>query len=984
MPTATVRVVLDAPHNQTVQVDYATQDGSALAGPDYVPASGTLRFPPGTLEQRIPLSVTRGTLDRYCYLLLSDPQFATLTRDRAKVTIARDSSIIDAENGPLIKNGLVANAFHSEFGRGGYFHPVSGTSEGQSIAIEAAFLAWLALDGGTQEDVRAADWFHATALAMLDAMGDGSLDGPMLRQPIPDDPTTICLLHWLFTCRGSVPEQGVHYRFQATATGDDKLIIPATVPGHQGGPDVFRVWMIYPTTSYLLYQSVYSPAYDLVAPADDTSIRLDDGFAGPLEQASPHWSRVGYAVEITIPPTAPYNVTEWNVVYAYQNAGTIAEGKAYEAYPFWTGVDDGYAACAPDTFRWFDYAIGLAILHDTRPGKATQWTNLRDAMRMSCVKGQNLSDLREVIKPMPQFDAIPARGDPTGMFCYSDHPNAEAPPASVIEAGGNATWYGYNFWSRVGGSGGDPTGSAGFRWSPGIMVYPAGWTGDIFNGALQWTVPIGDGAVHQVQIGRGFNDEWREATDWQDPDQFLFVALVTSKVPVAANEHLSVFVSSTKYFSEDTRWYADLKGHPDLAVGNSANGGPRYFLIPRTDFRTSGGAVLPASTYFENFGLSIEMPGPHSGKLVAMRLVSGASQAAVLANVASHVRGTKMPFFPGSLPFAINADTARQQYVGWNGQPFHGYQLPDYWYALSAEATAVHPLLDPAADLPIPNPDTGALTYPISATNAGGEPKPRHALLMEQQLRFLQAAQNRYETDGGTRGPFAHTFILNTPSRMSLGWPTPHTWVYTNDDPNTEWIGYQCRVVESLARLVNVTKADAAFEDARGLALSMVLDWLTGLDTLWPDLTGKTVVIDDEQVTVYGMPTQFPDPAVSAPQTLYEEPHGPALVLRACLWLLASGLLDGAQTTLVDGLGQRCWDYMEMRYRATAGDTMRFTWANSDGDETEVWYGFWHFEIIATLALLIRNPDHIPGTIAPSLLRQRLVETQAWLAQNVE
>jgi hypothetical protein len=44
---ATIEVTLNAPSTQPVTVDYATSDGTALAGSDYTAASGTLTFDPG-------------------------------------------------------------------------------------------------------------------------------------------------------------------------------------------------------------------------------------------------------------------------------------------------------------------------------------------------------------------------------------------------------------------------------------------------------------------------------------------------------------------------------------------------------------------------------------------------------------------------------------------------------------------------------------------------------------------------------------------------------------------------------------------------------------------------------------------------------------------------------------------------------------------------------------------------------------------------
>ena len=63
----------------------------------------------------------------------------------------------------------------------------------------------------------------------------------------------------------------------------------------------------------------------------------------------------------------------------------------------------------------------------------------------------------------------------------------------------------------------------------------------------------------------------------------------------------------------------------------------------------------------------------------------------------------------------------------------------------------------------------------------------------------------------------------------------------------------------------------------------------------------------------------------------------------------------------------------------TAGDKMRYTWAN----DNETWFGFWHFEIVATIAYLLKNQAGIPDGIDPILMRKRMVETVTWLNNNV-
>lgn len=955
--TMVFEVTLTQASSAWVSAEWHTVPGTAVAPSDFTAASGTVTFPPGVTSREILVDIRDdidGNPEERFTVVLSNPVNAVIADDTGLGILPGDAPVVGI-NGPLIKNGLITNAYHNVQGRGGYFHHNSGTSEGQSVAIEASFLAWLALDGGSSPEQAAANWYKALAYQLLDAMGDGSGEGAMLRQPIPDDPDVITLLHWLFAARGDIPSQGINYDFWTTKSGG-KLVIPAVVPegalgqAHRGGPDVFRVWMIYPKTSDLLYYSPYSPTYDATTPAGDTSVPLTED----------DWQVVGSTVEITIPPGAPSGITEWYVVYGYQNAGTIAQGEAQEAYPVWTPIVDGYAACAPDTFRWFDLAIALGAAHDSRFGKAAAWGKLRDAMRRTAVKGQALTDLREVFKPLPGFDAIPVGGEPSGMFCYAQHPGATPPPPEVIAAGGNEQWIGYNFWSRFA------------------------------DGDVKGTVPAGSG-VHQVQLGRGFNDSWRQATAYQEADQALYVELSCTKKPSGGSEHFYVFLSSTKYYSGATRWYADIGAYESFVAKSDAaledDAEVIAFIIPRTDFirKDSDQSVLPAGTRFENFGISAEMAGAYKIRLRTLRLVSGASLSSVQSNIAVAKKGSRLPFFPGAMPFAINADTVKQQFIGWNGSPFHGYQLADHWWVLESHAEAVHPGLT-VNDLPVPNQGTGAIEYPISATTAvGSVTKPKHALLAEQQLLFLKHAQDKYEADGGDRGPFAHTFVLNTPARISLGNPTPHTWVYTNDDPNTRWTGYQVRVVESLAKLVYLSVDAAAWSDARALSLAMATDWLAWLGTAWPDLDGHVV----EGVTIKGMPTDYGDPAEGPPVTLYEEPHAPALILRACLWLKLADLGDVDLEALCDALMARCWTYMELRYRTDAEDTMRYTWANIDNEgeaneERESYFGFWHFEIVCTIAQCLANAAALPAAIEVATLRQRLVEGQGWLVGAVE
>jgi chitinase len=88
-------VTLSAASPQTVTVDYATANFSAVAGSDYTAQTGTLTFPAGSLSQSIKIPVTGDTQvepDESFTVSLNNPQNATLddTAKTATVTLQND------------------------------------------------------------------------------------------------------------------------------------------------------------------------------------------------------------------------------------------------------------------------------------------------------------------------------------------------------------------------------------------------------------------------------------------------------------------------------------------------------------------------------------------------------------------------------------------------------------------------------------------------------------------------------------------------------------------------------------------------------------------------------------------------------------------------------------------------------------------------------------------------------------------------------
>lgn len=90
---AAFTVRLHPPSGRDVTVDYATLDGTAEAGEDFVGASGTLRFPPGTTELPLAITILDDSADEpteIFHVQLSRPDGADLARARGTGTILDD------------------------------------------------------------------------------------------------------------------------------------------------------------------------------------------------------------------------------------------------------------------------------------------------------------------------------------------------------------------------------------------------------------------------------------------------------------------------------------------------------------------------------------------------------------------------------------------------------------------------------------------------------------------------------------------------------------------------------------------------------------------------------------------------------------------------------------------------------------------------------------------------------------------------------
>lgn len=93
---AVFTVTLSQASTQPISVQYATMNGTALAGSDYTAASGTLTFAPGETSKTVTVQVLRDTVAEATEAFtvrLSNPTNATLTKTSATGTIQDDDDV---------------------------------------------------------------------------------------------------------------------------------------------------------------------------------------------------------------------------------------------------------------------------------------------------------------------------------------------------------------------------------------------------------------------------------------------------------------------------------------------------------------------------------------------------------------------------------------------------------------------------------------------------------------------------------------------------------------------------------------------------------------------------------------------------------------------------------------------------------------------------------------------------------------------------
>ncbi|HEY0601486.1 MAG TPA: Calx-beta domain-containing protein [Herpetosiphonaceae bacterium] len=112
--SVTATVLLRSPSTETVEVNYTTSNGSAMAGSDYYTASGTLTFAPGETAKTFTVQIENDPVDEaneVINLSLSDPLHATLGPSSTATITIQDDDVI-----PSVAFALAKITIHENVG----------------------------------------------------------------------------------------------------------------------------------------------------------------------------------------------------------------------------------------------------------------------------------------------------------------------------------------------------------------------------------------------------------------------------------------------------------------------------------------------------------------------------------------------------------------------------------------------------------------------------------------------------------------------------------------------------------------------------------------------------------------------------------------------------------------------------------------------------------------------------------------------------
>lgn len=384
---ASVPVRLNAPADKPISVSWATRNGTAAAGEDYIAASGVMSWGPGEQVKQIPLVVLDAAEPGIFYVDLTDPTTgATISIPTSTITLIRSTlpddltplitsmmaaqwAYIQRATGeaataagmpPLVTaEGLVKNNQHPETVLGGYLPDGAASSEGISLMMRGVAQAYVATN---DESYRA--YFDFLFDAACDFFFFGQEPGPS-----GDWPHT-----WLvhagtpFNTRGPIPESGA--LDQAGYIGVPITFTNGVAQISGTAPDV--VFQVVTGDTEFVWNNVFS---DIVAgTGSQVAVEYYIDAAGNKVFGTQKGGSFGQPIQPgSGEPPGRIKLKDtlsgtYRINYCVKVPDVfIGYGDTYEGWPMWRPLMPNEVSVAADAVHWF--FDGFELMANKVPGE---------------------------------------------------------------------------------------------------------------------------------------------------------------------------------------------------------------------------------------------------------------------------------------------------------------------------------------------------------------------------------------------------------------------------------------------------------------------------------------------------------------------------------------------------------------------------------------------------------------------------------------
>lgn len=286
------------------------------------------------------------------------------------------------------------------------------------------------------------------------------------------------------------------------------------------------------------------------------------------------------------------------------------------------------------------------------------------------------------------------------------------------------------------------------------------------------------------------------------------------------------------------------------------------------------------SAYTTLFSVTFAGDGPYTARVGDCKIV--------------YYRDDNLAYTPGVIPFSNNLDSYSQQFDGWHGMPYPGYQYPWIW----------------------------SVAYDNNR--------------LSNMVDFLYDSQQAYAAQFGVLGPGAAAYVWNRWDNLSYG--TADTFVFTHWGNGEPWAGYQPRAFLGAA-LAWYTLSQSDHPAPEKLK-DYVNNWLTWLVSFESANAGRS-------------PTVFPSDALpSAPEDDFTGHMCGLWMAGACYAAMAGADAQVCQTIIANAMGE-----LEDNYKVIAPhQAMNGSWSPAvrNGTDNGMFYGFWAGEILRGLGLYLQ------------------------------